>query len=87
MASSLPVVATDVGGIPELIRDGHNGLLVPPANPQALAKALARIAGNEEERIQMGKRGRQLMEERFTIEMKIRNTEDLFQSLLRAAAR
>lgn len=40
MATGLPVVATRVGGNPELVQDGHNGLLVPPADPGALAKAL-----------------------------------------------
>jgi len=43
MATGVPVVSTPVGGIPELVRDGENGLLVPPDEPQALAKALQEI--------------------------------------------
>ena len=44
MAAGLPVVTTAVSGIPELVRDGENGLLVPPSDPAALADALARVA-------------------------------------------
>ena len=44
MAAGLPVVSTAVSGIPELVRDGENGLLVPPSDPAALADALARVA-------------------------------------------
>jgi glycosyltransferase involved in cell wall biosynthesis len=44
MAAGLPVVTTAVSGIPELVRDGENGLLVPPSDPVALAEALARVA-------------------------------------------
>lgn len=46
MACELPCVATGVAGIPELIRDGQDGLLVPPGDPEALAAALARLAGD-----------------------------------------
>jgi glycosyltransferase involved in cell wall biosynthesis len=43
MSQSLPIVATSVGGIPSLIQDGRNGLLVPPARPEAMATAICRI--------------------------------------------
>jgi glycosyltransferase involved in cell wall biosynthesis len=54
----LPVVASRVGAIPELVDDGDNGLLVPAGDPQALATALARLAGDPELRRRMGIRGR-----------------------------
>jgi glycosyltransferase involved in cell wall biosynthesis len=82
MAASLPVVATDVGGIPELVRDGENGLLVPPADPAALAKAIQRLAADGPERRRMGREGRIRLERNFTLERKIRETEQLCASFL-----
>jgi glycosyltransferase involved in cell wall biosynthesis len=46
LAVGTPVVSTSVGGVPEVVRDGENGLLVPPNDPDALAGALARLAGD-----------------------------------------
>ncbi len=82
MASCLPVVATDVGGIPELIRDGENGLLVSPMDPGGLARALERLARDPEERSRMGQAGRRLVEEQFTLERKIAETEQLCATIL-----
>ena len=84
MACSLPVIATQVGGIPELVRSGENGLLVPPANALALAQAIERLAANSDEAFQMGRRGRSRMEQNFTLERKIRETEELFAVLLKS---
>lgn len=58
MAAGLPVVATRVGGVPELIDDGVTGLLVPPHDPPSLAKALALIAGDPDLRARMGAEAR-----------------------------
>jgi glycosyltransferase involved in cell wall biosynthesis len=82
MASSLPIVATNVGGIPELVQDGDNGLLVPPANSAALASAIQHLADNPETSRRMGMRGRKLIEERFTLDRKIAETEQLCSLLL-----
>lgn len=84
MASSLPIVASNVGGIPELVKDGENGLLAPPADPAALAKAIQRLAENPEDSLQMGRKNRRQVEERFTMEHKISKTEELCDSLLKA---
>jgi glycosyltransferase involved in cell wall biosynthesis len=86
MASSLPVVATHVGGIPELVRHGENGILVSPGDSGALARAIDRLADNPEERLRMGEMGRLLVEKHFTLERKILETEELFLSLLRQPA-
>jgi glycosyltransferase involved in cell wall biosynthesis len=48
MAAGLPIVATRTGGIPELVQDGRNGLIVPPADPEALAEAMAALLGSPE---------------------------------------
>ncbi len=87
MATSLPIIATDVGGIPELVKDGDNGLLVAPANPAALARAILRLADNPEESRRMGQRGRERMEEQFTLERKIVETEQLCDSLIKESNR
>ncbi len=86
MASSLPVIATDVGGIPELIRDGENGLLVSPMDPTGLARAIERLSRNPEERSRMGMAGRRLVEEQFTLQRKIAETEQLCSSILKMKA-
>lgn len=63
MAAGVPMIASRVGGVPELIEDGISGLMVPPAEPQALAGAIARLAGDPELRRRMGAAARQRAEE------------------------
>jgi len=84
MAASLPVIATEVGGIPELVRHGENGLLVPPADAGALARAIENLIEHPEEARQMGRKGRQIIQERFTLERKIGETERLCLSILQS---
>ena len=59
MACGLPIVATNVGGLPDLVDDGQTGLLVPPADVRALSTALAGIANKPDTAKQMGEAGRQ----------------------------
>ena len=59
MAAGLPVVSTDVGGIPEVVRAGETGLLVPARDPQAMANAIDTLFTNLDLRIAMGAAGRQ----------------------------
>jgi L-malate glycosyltransferase len=82
MARALPVVATSVGGIPELVANGKNGILVPPGNPQALATAIESLIDDPDKSFKMGQNGRQRMELRFTLERKILETESLCAGLL-----
>jgi glycosyltransferase involved in cell wall biosynthesis len=58
-----PVIGTRVGGIPSVIRDGYNGLLVPPNRPEELAHAIKRVLTDDEMRNQMGKNGRAFAEQ------------------------
>ena len=83
MATSLPVVATEVGGIPELVKNGDNGLLVTPADPQSLSHAIQHLVNNPDESRRMGLRGRKRMEEQFTLKRKIAETEQLCRILLK----
>jgi glycosyltransferase involved in cell wall biosynthesis len=59
-ASGRPCVASNTGGIPEVIRDGYNGLLVPPNDPQALAQTIIRLAKDDRKRREMGRNGRRV---------------------------
>jgi glycosyltransferase involved in cell wall biosynthesis len=61
LASGVPVVATAVGGNPELVRDGETGLLVPPADPDKLAAAIVRLLSDPDLRRRMGVAGRRLV--------------------------
>jgi glycosyltransferase involved in cell wall biosynthesis len=65
MAMQLPVISTTHSGIPEVITDEVNGLLVPPADAKALAQAMARLLDQPAVRRQMGERGRQTVTENF----------------------
>lgn len=68
MAAALPVVATRVGGTPELVEEGVTGLLVEPGRPEALAAAMARLASEPGLSRDMGEKGRARVEERFSLE-------------------
>jgi glycosyltransferase involved in cell wall biosynthesis len=67
MALRLPVVATAVGGSPEVVRDGVNGYLVPPGAPAALARRLLDLSGDPAARKRMGERGRRIVEREFSL--------------------
>ena len=86
LAASLPVIATNVGGIPELVQHEVNGLLVPPADPVALAIAIQRLAENPEEAFRMGRQGRLRAERQFTLQRMILQFEQLCSTFLSPAA-
>lgn len=66
MAHRIPVIATSTGGIPELLLNGA-GLMVPPADPSALAEAIARLLGNDDECRRYAEAGRRRVEEDFNV--------------------
>ncbi len=66
MACGIPVVSTTFSGIPELVIEQENGLLVPPKNPEALAEALKKLIDNPDVRLQMGENARQHVEKSFS---------------------
>lgn len=83
LAMERPVVATNVGGIPELIKDNQTGLLIPPADSKALARAILELLENREKAKRLGKNGRRLIEKKFSQETMIERIEDLYQELLK----
>jgi glycosyltransferase involved in cell wall biosynthesis len=68
MGSGLPVIATDVGGNADLVDAGRTGIIVPPADPQALATAIGTLAQDVQKARDMGAAGRALVMERFSME-------------------
>jgi glycosyltransferase involved in cell wall biosynthesis len=82
MAAGLPVVASDVGGIPELVVDGETGLLVPAGDPDALAAALRRLVEDGELRRRLGAAARARVEQRFSVEQARRSHVELYERLL-----
>ena len=78
MACARPIVATTAGGIPEVVEDGVNGLLVPPRDAQALADAIIRALNDRALRTRMGDAGFARVRERFTVERMIEQTASVY---------
>ena len=82
MAASLPVVATPVGGVPELIEDGKTGWLVPPRDAEALASRLRLLLCNPELRLSMGVAGYARVRDHFSAAQMTENFAKLYDELL-----
>jgi len=82
MAAGVPVVTTRISGIPELVEDGVNGLLVEPDDAQALADALLRVHGDTELRERLAAAGEATVRERFDGEVLARQMAELFREAL-----
>ncbi len=87
MAAGKPVVATNVGGSREMIKDGITGYLVPPADSQAMANAIVNLLTNPEKAVAMGEMGRKEIKEKFTVEVMVKQYEELYSSLLEDRSR
>ncbi len=82
MAYGLPVVATNVGGIPEAVEDGLNGYLIQPGACEALRLRMAQLAGSAELRQQMGKAGYQLAAIKFDLSVIVKQLETLYAEVI-----
>ena len=78
MALSRPVVASNVGGIPEMIEDGRTGLLVPPHDPAALAAAIVRLLTDHPYADTLARAGHDLVHERFCVELMVHDVETIY---------
>jgi glycosyltransferase involved in cell wall biosynthesis len=85
MAVGLPVIASPVGGVPHLVREGETGFLVPHGDPAALAERMVRLLRDGELRRRMGSVGRSVAEERFRLEDVCRRTLDVYREVLAVA--
>jgi glycosyltransferase involved in cell wall biosynthesis len=84
MALSRPVVASDVGGIPEMIEDGVTGLLVPHDQPEQLAAAIVRLLTDHGLADTIARAGHDLVHDRFCIELMVRAVEEIYAAGARA---
>ena len=85
MAARLPVVASNIRPLSDIVDDGHTGLLVPPSDPRALAGALNTLLSNASLRRRLAAGGRALVEARYTDRRMVGAHEDLYVALLHAA--
>lgn len=85
MAAGLPVVATRVGGIPELVEDGATGYLVPPGNSDAIAGALNALLADPDQAARMGRAGRRRIEETCSFDRMVEAFESLYVTELERA--
>jgi len=83
MACAKPIVATNVGGNPESVKDGETGYIIPPRNPGMMAEALKKLLTNPDLRKKFGDAGRRRMEQYFSKEKLIRNMDAFYQEILK----
>jgi glycosyltransferase involved in cell wall biosynthesis len=82
MASGKPIVATNSGGTPEIVKDGVNGFLIEPENPKELADKIAFLINNITTAKKMGETGRKTIEENFSIEKNVHQIEKIYLELI-----
>jgi len=82
MAAARPIVATTAGGIPEIVEDGVNGLLVPPRDARALADAILRALRDADLRRRLGDAGFARVNERFTVERMVAQTAAAYEQIV-----
>jgi glycosyltransferase involved in cell wall biosynthesis len=82
MAAGVPVVATRVGGLPELVADDETGVLFEPGDPDAAANALDRVLGAPQHARRLGEAGRERVRREFSRERMVRETAALYDSLI-----
>ena len=85
LAAGRPVVATRVGGVPDVVRDGEDGFLVDAGAVDQLADALERLASDESLRRRMGEAGRERVPARYSVERLIDDVDRLYRALLAAS--
>ncbi len=81
MAMGKPVIATNVGGNAEAVVHGETGFIIPPNDPQALAKLILKLYTDRETRLKMGKKARERAEEVFPLKLMVKKHEDLYEEV------
>ena len=81
-ACGVPVIATNVGGVPEIVRDDQTGILVPPRSPEALAQAIIDLITNEHRRQQMGIIAEDWIDDRFSAHRMVEKVSNSYNELV-----
>jgi glycosyltransferase involved in cell wall biosynthesis len=81
-AMGLPVVASRVGGLPDIIEDHRTGILVDPQNPKALAEAICNVLSNPAQSWDMGRSARVFVEKKYSSGRMVRSTIEMYESVL-----
>ena len=84
MIAGKPVVATQVGGNPELVLDGETGFLVPPRDSQALASSIVTLLTNRERAVQFAEKGKRRAEGQFSLRTMVRAYQTLYDECLQS---
>ena len=87
MSAGLPVIATRVGGLPDVVQDRLTGILIDPGQPQQLAAAILALVNQADLRLAMGAAGRRLAEERYSLESHVHQLVDIYQKVLDSGKR
>ena len=82
LAMKKPVVVTDAGGLPEIVEDGENGLVVPAGDPRALADGITRVLNDDGLRARMAQAGYRMVSERFTPARMVEGTIAVYREVL-----
>jgi glycosyltransferase involved in cell wall biosynthesis len=82
MASGLPVIATNVGGTPEVVIDNKTGFLIPPKDPGAIAEKIMYIIEHPNFAQQIGQNARAYVEEKFSVKSMVKKTDELFETII-----
>ena len=83
MAMEIPSVSTFIGGIPELIQSGENGILVPPSDPELLADAIEKLIADPEMRVRLGREGRRTVTSRYNLRSNVELKASIFDRRLK----
>jgi glycosyltransferase involved in cell wall biosynthesis len=83
MSCGLPVIATTVGGTPEIVDNMKNGVLIPPRDPEAMAHALSDLLENEELTTVIGEKAQKKIRESFSWEENVRQLKEVYSEILR----
>ncbi|MCJ7500173.1 glycosyltransferase family 4 protein, partial [bacterium] len=82
-SAGVPIVGTRVGGIPEIVRDGVNGYLVPPSDTPAVTQATLKVLGDPDHGRQLGRNSKKIVSENFSIDAMVEGNLSIYREVLK----